>query len=316
MTPRLALPSLVLLAACGGGGGGSSDPTPDLVLQKAAVSGEGQSATVANAVPADIRVLVLLDGAPAVGVVVTFAASAGSGSAVPSVDTTGSDGIAVTHWTLGNTAGPATLTATAAGATGSPQTFHATALAGAAATISADSGNGQVQEASIGFSRALKVRVFDALGNNVSGVSVSWGVVSGSGSVDQPSSNTDGAGRAGVGVTAGGTPGALTVRATSAAIPGDTVLFGLTVVATSTVILVKNNFFDPDALTVASGTAVKWVWSAGTHTVTPLNGPVLFPGSAVLDAPATFGPVLFTDLGVYNYECSLHAGMNGSITVQ
>src|SRR5205807_8737586 len=68
------------------------------------------------------------------GVAVTFAAAAGSGTVTPTTPVaTGTDGIAAaTSWTLSPTAGTNTLTATASGLTGSPVTFTATGTAGTA----------------------------------------------------------------------------------------------------------------------------------------------------------------------------------------
>lgn len=317
MTPlRPSLFLLLLAAACGGEGGGASPPTPTLVLQKAAVSGEGQSTAVATALPTPIRVIALLDGAPAAGVVVAFAPAAGSGNALPTADTTGVDGIASTQWTLANTAGPKALLASSPGASGSPQTFHAIALPGAPALIVADSGDAQFQEPGLDFAGPLRVRVFDLFGNGVPGVSLTWGVASGSGAVGPTASNTDGEGRAISNALAGVDPGPLAIRATTTQVPGDTVFFGLVVTPVATVVTIANNFFTPAALTIAPGGAVRWVWNAGTHNLAQLAGPSDFRGVSALMAGATFGPVLFATPGMYDYECTLHSGMQGSITVQ
>src|SRR5438105_10450690 len=86
---------------------------------------------------------------PVQGVGVTFAPASGGGSVTGAEQTTNSSGIAtVGSWTLGTTAGANTLTASAAGLTGSPVTFTATGTAGAAATLAkfaADHQAGQVR---------------------------------------------------------------------------------------------------------------------------------------------------------------------------
>jgi hypothetical protein len=64
---------------------------------------------------------------PVSGVVVTFAVASGGGTISPASATTGTNGLASTTWTLGPSAGAQTLTATAAGLTGSPYTISATA---------------------------------------------------------------------------------------------------------------------------------------------------------------------------------------------
>lgn len=97
-----------------------------------ASSGDGQTATVATAVPQPPTVLVTdQSGNPVAGVLVTFATSGGASVTGPT-PTTGATGLAaVGSWTLGTAAGPYTLTATATGLAGSPVTFTATATAGA-----------------------------------------------------------------------------------------------------------------------------------------------------------------------------------------
>jgi hypothetical protein len=94
-----------------------------------AVSGSGQSADVnaqlANPVVVQVNAS---DGQPAAGVTVTFAAQNG-GTVGAATVVTGANGQASTTWRLGGTAGAQTLTASAAGLTGSPVSFTATALA-------------------------------------------------------------------------------------------------------------------------------------------------------------------------------------------
>ncbi|MGH7533342.1 MAG: Ig-like domain-containing protein [Gemmatimonadales bacterium] len=134
--------SAVLAAAfvaCGGGGGGS--PSPSLNLSKPAVSGDAQQAEVGHAATAAIKVLVKIDTSVSAGHTITWAASAG-GSASPPTSQSGTDGIASTSWTLGATPGSQSLTATLAGAAGSPVTYAATAIAPVVAK-STVSGNAQ-----------------------------------------------------------------------------------------------------------------------------------------------------------------------------
>lgn len=93
----------------------------------AIASGNGQSAKVNEqlAAPAVVRVTAA-DGSGVDGVTVTFAAQNG-GTAGPASATTDANGNAQTTWRLGPAAGPQSLTATAAGLTGSPLAFTATA---------------------------------------------------------------------------------------------------------------------------------------------------------------------------------------------
>src|SRR2546430_4254701 len=95
-------------------------------------AGNNQSAAVGTAVATPPAVIVQDQfNNPVARVAGTFAPAAGSGSVSPTTPvTTGAGGIAaLTSWTLGTTAGPNTLTATAAGSgiTGNPVSFTATA---------------------------------------------------------------------------------------------------------------------------------------------------------------------------------------------
>jgi len=80
--------------------------------------------------------------------------------------------------------------------------------------------------------------------------------------------------------------------------------------------------FVPANITIASGDTVRWVWSAGIHTVT--NGTSLAdPGLASLfDAPLTTASrsfqFRFTTVGVVPYLCRPHStlGMVGAVTVR
>lgn len=114
--------------------------TARLVIQPrpavlAAASGDAQSgaADAVLALPVVVRVTAA-DGGGVAGVAVTFAAGNG-GSVDSTVVTTDSTGHASAHWTLGPAAGAQTLTASAAGLTGSPVTFTATATARAASQL-------------------------------------------------------------------------------------------------------------------------------------------------------------------------------------
>lgn len=78
---------------------------------------------------------------------------------------------------------------------------------------------------------------------------------------------------------------------------------------------VGNNFFNPNSVTVAVGGTVTWNWNSGavTHNVT----------FQTAGAPADIGntstgsfPRTFPSAGTFQYECTLHPGMSGSVTAQ
>src|SRR3989442_1413278 len=96
-------------------------------------AGGGRAAPVGTAVATPPSVIVRDQFAnPVAGVAVTFATSGDNGTVDPATAVaTGVNGIAAANsWTLGSTAKVDTLRATAAGLSGSPVTFTATATAG------------------------------------------------------------------------------------------------------------------------------------------------------------------------------------------
>lgn len=83
----------------------------------------------AGGTPPVLPTVLVTDGSgdPISGVTVTFAVTGGGGSATGLTPTTDSNGHAtVGSWTLGTTSTPNTMTATAAGLSGSPVTFTVT----------------------------------------------------------------------------------------------------------------------------------------------------------------------------------------------
>ncbi len=196
-------------------------------------AGNGQSAVAGSAVATDPSVLVTdANGNPKSGVSVTFAVATGGGTVVPtSAVTTDASGIAtVTSWTLGTTAGANSLTATSAGLTGSPVTFTATGVAGAATQIAVNAGNGQSATAGQAVTTDPSVIVKDVNGNPKAGVSVTFAVATGGGTVVPTSAvTTDASGIATVtSWTLGTTAGANSLTATSAGLTGSPVTFTAT----------------------------------------------------------------------------------------
>jgi hypothetical protein len=198
-------------------------------------AGNNQSATIGTAVPIDPSVIVT-DGSgnPVSGVQVTFAVASGGGSIGGSQPvTTNASGIAaVGNWTLGTTAGTNTLTATAPGLVGSPVTFTATGTVGAASTIAINGGNNQTATISTTLPVNPSVIVRDVGGNPVPGVSVTFAVASGGGSITGGSATTDGSGIATVGSwTLGPSAGSNTLTASSSGLIGSPLTFSATGVA-------------------------------------------------------------------------------------
>ena len=181
-----------------------------------ASAGGDQSATAGTAVPVPPAVLVKDDkGNPLPGVPVTFSVTAGGGQVSGAVPVTGANGVAtVGGWTLGPAAGANTLAAAISGVnvSGSPVSFTATGTAGTVdagkSTVSADP---PAIPASGGSSRStITVTARDALGNPVSGLTVTLAATGNGNSLVQPDQQT-------------GSDGTTTGRL-SATVPGDHVV--------------------------------------------------------------------------------------------
>lgn len=156
---------------------------PALLFKKA---GDGQSASIGAAVTVAVQVTDVYGNPSSSGTQITFAVQSGGGSigGVPSTTvTTDVNGGASVNWTLGATAGSNTLTATKAGLTGSPVTFTATATGPAGLNITNSAGDTQTAPAGTMLPIAPAAQVTDQGGHPVAGVTVTFSVTAGGGSV-------------------------------------------------------------------------------------------------------------------------------------
>ena len=219
-------------------------------------AGDGQSATVGSSVVTAPSVIVR-DGLsnPVSGVSVTFAVASGGGSIMGGSATTNASGIAtVGSWTLGPAPGSNTLTATSTGLTGSPLTFTATGTVGAATQIAINGGNSQTATVGTAVATLPSVIVRDVQNNPVSGVSVTFSVATGGGSITGGTTTTNASGIATVGSWGlGTTPGSNTLTATSPGLTGSPLTFTATgTVGAATQIAINGG----DSQTATVGTAV------------------------------------------------------------
>lgn len=77
-------------------------------------------------------------------------------------------------------------------------------------------------------------------------------------------------------------------------------------------VAVGDNIFTPANIVVAVGTTVTWTWSPNSTTHN-----VVFPdGSKSPDQATGTYSRIFSTAGTFNYSCTLHSGMNGSVKVQ
>jgi hypothetical protein len=192
---------------------------PGAPAQVTIVAGNNQAAPVGRTLDVDPAVRVTDAFAnPIAGVEVLFEVTSGGGSAVARRQITDRNGLAVVGaWTMGDAPGTNTLRATVTGTNiaGSPATFTATATPGAPALVVASTGNGQTAVAGSILPTSPSVVVRDTRGNPVSGVSVTFTVVSGGGILTGANATTNSAGVATVGSwRLGNTAGAQSIRAT------------------------------------------------------------------------------------------------------
>lgn len=313
----LIVTTTVLLAACGGGGDGGTPPPTAAI---AANSGDDQRATVGQPLANPIQVVVTENGSPSTGVTVTWSTTAG-GSLTPPSGPTGADGVASTGWTLGTTSGSQTASATLTGATGSPVTFTATAIAGPAAAFAKAGGDAQTGQIGSQLALPVQARVTDQFGNGVPEVDVGW-AASGGTTLSAGTVATNAAGISAVRVTLGGTAEPITITATAGGLTGPPLTFTATATAAPTTgaISLSNNSFSPSTITVAAGTTVVWTWSsaATNHNVAP-DGTMPTRSGPLVNGPTTY-EFRFDTPGTYGYHCELHgapgSGMSGTVIVQ
>jgi adhesin/invasin len=181
-------------------------------------AGNNQSATAGTSLGTPPSVIVTdAHGNPVANAPVTFAVATGGGSVTGASATTDASGIAtVGGWTLGPVPGANSLTASSTGLTGSPVLFNATGIAGRPASINIAGGNGQSATVGTNIATAPTVRVTGANGELLAGVTVTFSVATGGGSITGASALTDASGIAAVGSwTLGLTAGTNTMSATT-----------------------------------------------------------------------------------------------------
>jgi glucose/arabinose dehydrogenase len=205
------------LAACGGGGDAPPPPdrTPTGITAQAGASQTGTVNTAVATAPA-VRVTAR-DGATVAGVAITFEVVSGSGSVSGASTTTNASGVAtVGGWTLGNTVGEQRL---AARSPGLPEvSFSAMAAPAPGTGVLERSAGSDGQTATTGTAVAVvpAVRVRDATGAPLAGVTVRFAVTAGGGSVANASAVSDATGLASAGGwTLGSATGTHTLQASA-----------------------------------------------------------------------------------------------------
>jgi adhesin/invasin len=151
----------------------------------------GQTGVVGTALAQPVAVVVAdQNGAPLAGATVNWAVTAGGGSVASSTSVTDASGNATVVWTLGQSVGTDTLTASIAG--GANAIITATATAAAASAVHVTSAD-TLTVAAGATTAPLVVKVVDQFGNPISGATVTWSVAGG-GTLSATSSTTDATG--------------------------------------------------------------------------------------------------------------------------
>jgi alpha-tubulin suppressor-like RCC1 family protein len=161
--------------------------TGELDLRLIIVSGDNQTGVAGSALAAPLVAKVVdANNLPVKGQVVNFVVTAGDGSVFGGSEVTGTDGVVRERWTLGTVAGLQTIEARYVNSkTGAPVVagkFKATARGGPGTQVSIVSGDGQVLHAG-SYADTLVAKVFDKYGNVAAPTSVTWKVLTGSGSI-------------------------------------------------------------------------------------------------------------------------------------
>ena len=308
--------ALTTAPGCGGGGDGPMDGdgnnTPANI---ALVSGDGQRVAVGETFLAALVVKVTDAGGQSVsGVSVAWAVTAGGGSLSATSVPTSATGEAAVFLTSGSAEGQNTVTATAAGLTGSSVTFTAAGVVPSAMTLAA--GDGQSARISQPLAQSLEVRVTAADGGVVPAATVNWAVTAGGGTLSPAMSTTANAsGRASVDLKLGSGVGMNSVTATLGAAPGPppSVTFdatGTTPVSV-TVRLFNTAFNAPlggDDVVIMLGDTVRWVNEQNlSHTATSNSVPA---GGSAFDSPTlNLNDTFFfvPDVrGTWVYSCQFH----------
>lgn len=178
-------------------------------------SGDGQNGPINTDLPQPLVVFARNNGAPATGVTVSWTASNGA-TVMPASSVTDSSGRAAVTVHLGPNPGAVNVTATRADATTANASFVLTATGATAPrvlSIEKPPGSGDGTELAPGERVTLSARTL-INGVDDSDVAVFWEVVSGSAIVGAEQSLSNAEGIARTVITAGMTPGPVTIRAT------------------------------------------------------------------------------------------------------
>lgn len=350
--PAIGITCLAALAACGGNDlvlPGEGEPAHIQIIQ-----GDPQSGRVGEALGDSLVAEVTdVNDQPVPGATVVFQLTDGGPGTqfLPDTTTTGTDGQAGSQVVLGSEVGDingvAQVVLPANQNPIQPATFTLHALPASANGLSIVSGDNQSAPAGSPLPAPLVVKVTDAFGNPVAGVTVTWSTVGG-GSLTASTSQTGDDGQTSVQLTLGTAAGPQTVTASAEGLAGSPLTFNLNATAgtASSLSIVSGDGQTGAAgapLTAALvvkladgsgnpviGATVTWAVTAGggspnpASSTTDVNGQAATswtlgaaPGTNTLNASiANVGTVTFTATGVLGAPSRLAIVTQPSQTAQ
>ena len=285
--------------------------------QIALIGGNNQTDTVLSTLAEPLAVVVQDQNYAGVqGVVVNWTAL-GGGSVSAATSTTDANGVAIITRTFGTMRGGQLAHATVTGLAGSPVIFTLTATPGVATAL-AKSGAADSSIAAPSSNVLYTVFVRDAHGNGVGGVTIDWAVGMGGGSIAPAQNATVANGTSTATRTLSAVLGDHTATATAAGLTGSPATFTTTAANVTNVTVggVAVLAFSPNAVTITQNSVVTWTWATGNtlpHNVT--FTPTAGAPANVLDRVTGSASRPFTATGTFNYSCTNHIGMTGSVTV-
>lgn len=281
-------------------GVGASGTAANLVL----VSGNGQTGTAGQQLANPLVVKATdASGGPVSGVLVTFTVTGGGGTLTPASVSTNSSGLASSVLTLGSSAGTNTITAASGGLAGSPVTFVATAGAatGPAANLVLVSGNSQTGTVGQQLASPFVVKATDASGNPVSGVTVTFTVTAGGGTLSPATAATNSSGLASSTLTLGATVGTNTARAASGSLSGSPITF------------------TANGISAPSGSGVSWMpqtptanWPGYVGWMVPQYDPVSQQILFYVGPPSGAHGIYSTDIYAYKSATNVFTHISGT----
>ena len=213
-----------------------SEGTPPLdrnIAVVAVVSGDEQEGVVGKQLGAPlVAVVENAAGTPIPNAIVNFVVVKGGGSVFAGTAESNASGVVQELWTLGTSTADSQVVEVRAvnSTTGQPQLFGrfvAKPKPDGAAAITVN-GSGQTAPAGSALPDSLLARVVDQYGNPVPGVSVTWAIVSGGGTLTAVQSTSSATGHVSAKWTVGTTQGSGSVTATAGALQGN---FAATIVS-------------------------------------------------------------------------------------